>query len=84
MRQPVLLGVVEVDICQANRDCASEFRRSEGGTFRRLVLETGASVGRPVEHNFESDEHSERHSDTDTESLPRDGASTVSVDDMRG
>ena len=39
-------------------------------------------VGRPEEFNLESDEHGERHSEADTESLPGDGASAVSVDDM--
>ena len=33
------------------------------------------------EFNLESDEHGERDSEADTESLPGDGASAVSVDD---
>ena len=41
-----------------------------------------SSVGRPEEFNLESDEHGERHSEADTESLPGDGTSAVSVDDM--
>ena len=45
--------------------------------------EDASSVGRPEEFHFESDEHGERHSEADTESLPGDGASAVSVDDMR-
>ena len=37
------------------------------------------ATAQPEELNFESDEHGERHSEADTESLPGDGASAVSV-----
>ena len=37
------------------------------------------ATAQPEEFNFESDEHGERHSEADTESLPGDGASAVSV-----
>ena len=37
------------------------------------IEDDALSVGRPEEFNLESDEHGERHSEADTESLPGDG-----------
>ena len=46
-------------------------------SIQDVRTENASSVGRPEEFNFESDEHGEKHSEADTESLPGDGASVV-------